>query len=748
MKTVRKVRLRKALILLGIVLNVTVGIPANPVLSGFQNVQDQQQLNPLTLGQIEDLIRTSTPDTNIATTIQKRGIAFHLDSEILGDLQKLGAGPKTLETLNSKLDSAVEEELCQQNEARIIVLVADFKNIDQKENDTAITEMILEQLREATKNYRDVEIQALNQWITPQQGSDVAIAKAQERKASFVIWGWYKKIRDNVSLNAHFEPVKKTLAFSLRGLQTSQVFTLSEMESFRVQMQLAKEMAYLTLVASGFLRVEIADYDGAIERLTSALNFGTPPEQLIPPGFLYLTRGRAYSLKASVGAAADKALDNAIADFRKTIELESKDPKGYLLLGFAYQQKGDLEKALGAANKMMELQLDKNQQAWALCLMAIVSRLTGADSKAKDYGFRSIQIAESLPQSEEVFLLLSSVYFSLDDPIRAASSLEQAAKLSRCPIMKAYYAFKRGAIYAATRSFDKAIEEFDFSIRLRPDFAYAYWARGSVKAEKEQYQNAIDDFARAISLNQTVPDFYDDRGDAYKSLGQIDKAILDYKEAVSVDPNFAAAHYDLAIAYRDSKQSDLAIESYSKYLKLQPEDYWAHRSRAELYSERGQLDLAIADASEIVRLRPTEPSSYSYRGLLYEDKKDIALAIEDFTSYIRLRASDAWGYHLRAWAYQTAKQFEKAEADYNTIVALSADDANAYLERARFLEDVGKEEAAIEDLKKVLQLAPTSSLKERAELELDSIQLRRNIRRRDAEIKKIESEIKAPPPKP
>lgn len=68
-----------------------------------ENVSDDKQIEPkkvpLPLSIIEALVFNQTPDAVIAAEIRARGIAFRPSLDILQRLRRLGAGPKTIQTL-------------------------------------------------------------------------------------------------------------------------------------------------------------------------------------------------------------------------------------------------------------------------------------------------------------------------------------------------------------------------------------------------------------------------------------------------------------------------------------------------------------------------------------------------------------------------------------------------------------------------------------------------------------------------
>lgn len=704
-----------------------------------------QNIQQLTLDQIKGRIRiyvTATNEKNktaidkaIATEIARKGIrGFQLDSKTLDELRKLGAGPQTVESLKDKLQAVSETEDPCHPIGRIVVLVANFKNLDDKESDDAVTAYILDQLQEATREYPDTDIQSLKETISPEQGRQVAIAKGHERKATIVLWGWYKQIRGNISLTVHFDPVQD-IPLDLRANQLTRVFPTSEIESFTIQVQLSKEMTYLTLLTMGMARLLADDYDGAIERLSAALEHGNAPDQLVQSSFLYLARGWAYLQKANFSADSRRSRQSGIADFNKSTQLDDKEPAGYLLLGLAYLQAQEPDKVLDAANKTTALTTDKHQQAFTFYLAAAAYALKGEDEKMKQHAARAIEILDSLPPYEEKFALLSLVCLFIDDVVRAASSLTQAADLSSCGQNKVYYAFIRAAIYADSGNLEKAIEELDSIIKMRPDFARAHWARGHAYYDKKDHKRAITDYDSAIKLDASVPEFYDDRGDARLALDQWEDAIADYKKATIVDPHFALGFYDLGLAYRQRKLFREAIDSFSSYITLEPDDWDGYDSRREMYYNAGEFDLAIADANQMLRIKPDDAFTFLKRGGIYLQKGDLKRSIEDYSVYIKAKPGDVSGYQMRAWVYEKDNQFDKAIADYEISITLKPDDASIYIYRGSAYMAAGKKDLAVADFKKVLELTKDPKIRKIAEAELEII-------RKDREALEMKTKIK------
>jgi tetratricopeptide (TPR) repeat protein len=715
-----KLLLSFAIVIVWIISAVAAVVPSMPQFP----LQTERKSQSLTLRQVEDLIRNSVPDTAIAVYIQTKGIAFEVDSRIIGNLKELGAGPKTVAALNTKSRETTIDRCSTYGP--IVILVTEFKSLDESDHQP-VTEMILDQLREATRDYQDIEIRALNEIVSPQQGRDVAITKGRETGASFVIWGWYKRTQGKVNLTAHFESVMPS-KLSLGSHDLSQLIRVPDIESLTIQIQLSKEIAYLALVAIGIARLEIDDYDGAIERLTRALEKGLAPDGDVQTSRVYFLRGLSYFNKAKFAPGHTKALDAAGSDFKKALDLNRNDASAHLMLGYTFTQVSEFEKAIEAANRALELKPNKFTEAAAWCLLLMVKAQRQETEEARANASRAIAALETVPQSEETFFLLTQIYFLNDDVLRAALNLDRAIALAMCPTTKAVYVYLRGIIYALSGNQDRALAEFESAIRLRPDYSYAYWAHGKLLFAKDQVKQAIEDYSRAIELNPTAPEFFDDRGDAQRSLDKFDEAIADYTKAVEINPNFSMALYDLGLAYRRRQRLNEAIDAFSRYIRLESKDVDGYDNRSELYQATGQWDLAILDVSEMIRLEPSEVSRYKVRGGIYEDKGELDKAVQDYSEYIRYKPDNVSGHLRRAFVYRHIKQWDKAIADYTTAVTIAPEDAWNYEYRAGTYAESGKDELAITDLQRVLQLTKDPNLKKIAEAELEQIRLRREIK--------------------
>jgi hypothetical protein len=159
---------------------------------------------------------------------------------------------------------------------QVLVLVANFANTKNPDyrDDRGVTENILKNLQDETNLYADLKVQALDQTIRVQEGSEVARVKGEQRKAAIVIWGDYVPTNTNFQISVHFEVLKPPRGFpTLQPTASGKVQTLAiaELNSFQLQICLSKAMSYLTLFTLGMGQYSTEDWDKAIASFSDAL---------------------------------------------------------------------------------------------------------------------------------------------------------------------------------------------------------------------------------------------------------------------------------------------------------------------------------------------------------------------------------------------------------------------------------------------------------------------------------------------
>jgi tetratricopeptide (TPR) repeat protein len=546
---------------------------------------------------------------------------------------------------------------------QIVVLVAEFKSLQPEEN-YAVTESIIKQLRLATRKYSDVKIQPLKKPIPEQEGSEVARKEGKKIKASIVIWGWYGTKGDKVPVSANFEVLKPPKHLPQLGQTASgmvQTPAIAELKSFTLQTRLSKEMAYLSLFTLGMTRYTASEWDEAIARFSAALSQIAERTTVLDRSIVYFYRGCAYIAKGNY--------DSAIADYNQAIKLNPHFEL-YFNRGSAYGIKGNYDRAIADFNQSLKLQ------------------------------------PEALTYNNRGFAYLYKGEYD-----RAVADFNKALELQ--PDLEIAY-LNRGKFYLDKQEFDLAITDFNAALKLQPNLVLAYVNRSAAYLSKGEFDRAITDVNQVLKLknksvvesgsNITVfmsPQFfvgtfepmayeavaYNNRSAAYLKKRDYDRAIADANQAIKLQPNYFQPYLNRGFIYEKKGDYDRALADYNQVLKLHPKYANAYNARGWYYAQRGEYDRAIADANQALKLQPNAPHIIDTRGFAYAGKGD----------------------------------YDRALADYNQALKLDPNYGESYLHRGIVYRKQGKRNQAIADFKKALELTKDSEIRQDAKRQLQEL---------------------------
>ncbi len=592
---------------------------------------------------------------------------------------------------------------------KTIVLVANFSGVEEQSND--ITGIIIEQLRSATRGYSDILIQPLGETITVEAGGEVARAKGKERRAAIVLWGWYSKRKENIRISAYFEVLQTPSLLSLRQENRILLLPISELESFGIQFRLSNEMSYLTLLTVGLARLEAEDYDGALDRFTSALTLKNIPDQMVDPADLYFYRGLTYFVRASLYFQKD--MDRAVADFNQAIKLNGNNASTFLLRAFAYFQKDDLDLAITDCDQAIALE---PEMAWAYFLRGFAYLVKGDDKRALIEISQASQLCtDECPEGFREYMQ-GMVFFVKEDFDQGIARVSQAIKLTTEPKILAWFLCTRGGAYAEKTDYVRALADFDQVVKLNPKWPGAYWARGHFLADTKNYERAIAEYTEAIKLDPTFTEGYKGRGDAYKEKRDYDKSIADYSKAISLNPNDPETYYYRGLTYVWTGNPDQALSDYNQAIKLKADYSYPYYYRAVVYELKGDLDRALDDINQYIKHTPSDETGYSYRGHIYTRKDDLDRALSDYDQAIKLKADYSNAYLQRSLVYERKGDIDQSIADLSQCIKLEPDQVKAYFNRGMAYANKGDRDQAIRDLKKVIELTSDTKIRQLAEL--------------------------------
>lgn len=114
------------------------------------------------------------------------------------------------------------------------------------------------------------------------------------------------------------------------------------------------------------------------------------------------------------------------------------------------------------------------------------------------------------------------------EAIKLCTRIIKSEKEDKRILRKAY--MQRAFNYGRLKKYDKAIDDMDMVVKMKPDRASSYSARARTYRQSGDIERAIADFNRSLELKENAGTF-EDRGDCYAQKGDRKKAISDYERA-------------------------------------------------------------------------------------------------------------------------------------------------------------------------------------------------------------------------
>ena len=95
--------------------------------------------------------------------------------------------------------------------------------------------------------------------------------------------------------------------------------------------------------------------------------------------------------------------------------------------------------------------------------------------------------------------------------------------------------------------------------------AKAHNNRGNHYTRNGEYDRAIQDYDQSIKINPNYPKAFNNRGVAYQKKGEYERATKDFDEAIKLKPDYSIAFVNRAETYQKKGDYDRAAEDYDEF---------------------------------------------------------------------------------------------------------------------------------------------------------------------------------------
>jgi tetratricopeptide (TPR) repeat protein len=279
------------------------------------------------------------------------------------------------------------------------------------------------------------------------------------------------------------------------------------------------------------------------------------------------------------------AVIEAINLYNRVLERSPRNAAALNLLGIAYFQSGEAQRAV--APLQQALALDPDLPSGHYNLGRILQGLKRYEEAGRHY---ELALARQ-PDDPEIHNNLGTLLRAVGRHDEAIAHFRRA--LERKPDYAEPHVNLGNAWHALGRHQD-AIAAFERAVALNAGVAETYSSLGHTLAAVGRHEDALKRFDAAVALRPGDPIAHFDLGNALHRLERFPEAVTAHERALSLDPSHADAHANLGAALFELGHYDRAVEQYRKALAIRSDDNRITRNLADALVKLDRFDDAIA----------------------------------------------------------------------------------------------------------------------------------------------------------
>jgi protein O-GlcNAc transferase len=284
---------------------------------------------------------------------------------------------------------------------------------------------------------------------------------------------------------------------------------------------------------------------------------------------------------AEVGNHAD-----AIDAYRSAVQLQPDFTDAFNNLGNAHRILANLPQAMTAYERALELQPD---HAVAMSNLGSILHAQGQTDRAIKLLHAAVKLE---PQVTTHAVNLAAAICDRRQFTEAALLLQKVLEIDPA---NAQALHNLGNALHGLGRLREAVEQYRKAIALQPDYADAMNNLGNVCKELGEFSPAMDAFESAIRTRPAFVAAMNNAGCLLRTLGKLEEAEVMLRRALKIDDRHPALYDNLGNVLKDAGQLDTAIDCFRRSLELDPASWATHGNLVYALSFSSRDGQAILD---------------------------------------------------------------------------------------------------------------------------------------------------------
>jgi superkiller protein 3 len=290
----------------------------------------------------------------------------------------------------------------------------------------------------------------------------------------------------------------------------------------------------------------------------------------------------------------DGKYDEALAAFRKVVELNPDDGEAWVYIGTILLTKRDYDGAIPALEKGLTQSLPPAVAAPGWVNLGVAYQIGRRDlEKAIAAYTKAVSLKPDLPEAHFNLILAHLAQNNFSEALKASENAFKAmGKLLRAEQTQATF---EQVLTFLPRDYDRALQVLRSLAEQqlpRPEF---HDLMGKAYEGLKQFSRAALCYGQAAALAPQVAQYHANFGWALGQMGQWEAAARVLERATSLDAQNAFALLSLGIAYSELGRWQEAIRVLNRAVEREPQNWVAHVRLAAAYEQLGDTKKAMQE---------------------------------------------------------------------------------------------------------------------------------------------------------
>lgn len=186
--------------------------------------------------------------------------------------------------------------------------------------------------------------------------------------------------------------------------------------------------------------------------------------------------------------------------------------------------------------------------------------------------------------------------------------------------------YNRGWGYFNSGNYDKALADFDKSIKLNASYADTYLSRATTQHMRGARDAALADLDTYLDKKGDVAEAHINRARLFRAMKEPNRAFSELQRAETIDPGDDKIEAMRALVLAELGELSPARTAAEKAVSQKPDDALPYYARAFVSFSEKKYDDAMRDVEKALSIKDKHIAAHTLKGRLHEERGEKAAA--------------------------------------------------------------------------------------------------------------------------